>query len=351
VADLVTRFRRQAASCRDYGSPLTGALLEGAADDIEAGGVMADLMTSQVADPPGSVPSLRFAGALHRLVLQGRAPDLARHYPSVGGTASVEQVWPAAHAAVHGQLDQLRSLVTRPVQTNEVGRSAVLYGGLLALGGPIRLLEVGASAGLNLLCDRFAYEVGDQVLGDPASPVRLVQPWALASYPPRGVVEGIPMTQGVEVVERLGCDPAPVDITTDEGRLTLRCYVWGDQVERHRRLEAAFRLAERVPVRVERAGALDFLQREVGPHDGVTTVVWHSVVMQYVDPAERQAVDDLLAERGAQATEQAPLVRLSLEPDEATFRVHLQRWPGGERHHVADAHGHGPPVRWRMMKA
>jgi hypothetical protein len=348
VSDLVRRFRRQAASCRDYGSQLTGALLEGAADDLEAGGVLAELMAPHAHDRGGSVPSLRFAGALHRLVLHGRVPRLARHYPSVGGSAPVEGVWPAAEAVVREHLDELRSLVTRPVQTNEVGRSAVLYGGLLALGGPVRLLEIGASGGLNLLCDRFAYEVGDQVLGDPTSPVRL----PLASSPSGDVVEQLVRTQGVEVVERLGCDPAPVDLTTEEGRLTLRCYVWGDHVERHKRLSAALEVAERVPVRVERAGALAFLQRELRPRAGVTTVVWHSVVMQYVDPAERAAVDALLDERGATATELAPLARLSLEPDSGgpDFRVHLQRWPGGERRHLADANGHGPPVRWRMME-
>jgi hypothetical protein len=108
-------------------------------------------------------------------------------------------------------------------------------------------------------------------------------------------------------------------------------------------------------VTVERAGALDFLRRELVPTPGMTTLVWHSVVMQYVDPDERRQVEALLEERGAEATEQAPLARLSLEPVKVgggsyDFQVHLQRWPGGRRQHVADAHGHGPPVRWRMME-
>jgi len=302
-------------------------------------------MAPHAADASGSVPSLRFAGALHRLVLQGRLPALAAHFPSVGGVAPVESAWPAAEAAVRENLDELRPLVRRAVQTNEVGRSAVLYGGLLALGGPVRLLEVGASAGLNLRCDRFAYDLGDRVLGDPRSPVRLVRPWA---SPP-------PHLREVEVVERKGCDLVPVDPATEGGRLTLRSYVWGDHAERHARLLAALDVARTQPVAVERAGALEFLARELWPVPAVTTVVWHSVVMQYVDPEERRRVEDLLAERGARATEAAPLVRLSLEPVQVggasyVFQVHLQRWPGGERRHVADAHGHGPPVRWRMME-
>ena len=338
VRDLPTRFRDQAAGCRSYGSPLTGALLEGAAQDIESGGTTADLMQPHAVDPGGSVPALRFAGSLHRLVLEGRAPELAEHYASVGGTADVEDVWPAAEAVVREHLDALRPLVRRTVQTNEVGRAAVLVGVLQLVDGPVRLLEVGASAGLNLRCDRYAYEVGDRVLGDPASPVRLVQPW-----------EGTgPAYRELDVVERRGCDPNPLDPTTDEGRLTLTSYVWGDQVARHARLRGALDVAQRVPVQVERAGAHEFLSRELAGPQGVTTVVGHSVVWQYVDPAERAAVDALLDEAGAEAGPR--LVRASMEPerdgDVDLFRVRVQRWPGGERRAVADCHGHGPPVRW-----
>jgi hypothetical protein len=76
--------------------------------------------------------------------------------------------------------------------------------------------------------------------------------------------------------------------------------------------------------------------------------VWHSVVWQYVDPAERDATDRLLREVGARAT--APLVRVSMEPEQVgtswEFRVHATTWPSGRRVHLADALGHGPPVRW-----
>jgi hypothetical protein len=331
VSDLVSRTRDQARLCRDYGSHLTGALLEGAADDLAAGGVVADLMAPHERDPSGSVAPLRFAGSLHRLVLEGKAEELALHYPSVGGTAPVEQVWPAAERACREHLAELQDLVRRPVQTNEVGRSSVLLGILRLVPGPVRLLEVGASAGLNLRWDRFAYEVGDEVLGDPSSLVRLVQPW-----------QGCwPTSAQAEVVSRKGCDANPLDPTTDEGRLTLASYVWGDHVERLARLRGALDVAARVPATVERAGALEFLTRELTTD--VTTLVWHSVVWQYVDPAERAAVEALLA--------QAPpsVVQAGMEPervgDDWVFRVHLQRG-GCPRVHVADAHGHGLPVRW-----
>jgi hypothetical protein len=340
VSELVKRFRRQAEQCALNGSPLTGALLLGAADDYARGGVTRELLRPYADEPSGSVLSLRFAGSLHRLVLERRAPELALHYPSVGGTAPVDDVWPAAERTVHEHLDALRELITRPVQTNEVGRAAALYGALLLIGGPVRLLEIGSSAGLNLRCDRFAYEVGEQVLGDTSSPVRLRDPW-------RGTLP----VGAVDIVGRKGCDPNPVDPSTTDGRLTLTSYVWADQTERLERLRAALQVAEQVPAQVEQAGALDFLTRELTPLPGVTTVVWHSVVWQYVHPDERDAVDRLLTECGRAATDDAALARVSLEPERVgggdfTFRVHVRRWPGGDRVHVADALGHGPPVRW-----
>ena len=313
------------------------ALLTGAADDFTAGGITRDLLGPHAHDPSGSVPPLRFAGALHRLVLERKAPELALHYPSVGGTAPVEQVWPAAERALHEHLAELRELVTRPVQTNEVGRSAVLYGGLLQIPGPIRLLELGSSAGLNLRCDAFAHDG----FGPQDSPVRLDGAW-------HGV---LPTGSAPQIVSRRGCDPSPIDPLTTDGRLTLTSYVWADQVERLERLRGALAVAERIPTVVERLGAFAFLDRELANlPSGVTTVVWHSVVWQYVDPAERRAVDALLERVGARATEAAPLVRLSLEPEKVdgavVFRVRGRRWPGVGSVHLAEALGHGPPVRW-----
>lgn len=345
MRSLQVRLTAQAVQCRLAGSPLTGALLEGAAADLGAGGVVADLLAAHADEPSGSVPSLRLAGSLHRLVLERKAPELALHYPSVGGTASVEGVWPAAERACREHRDELRELLRRPVQTNEVGRSAALYGALALLGhAPVRLLELGASAGLNLRCDAFSYDVADGVvLGDPSSPVRLHRPWE-GSPPP---YDGFGT-----VMSRRGCDPAPLDPATPEGRLTLTSYVWADQLPRLERLRGALQVAARVPAVVERAGALDFLTGELAVlPEGITTVVWHSVVWQYVDPGERIAVDALLDRVGEQASATGPLVRVSLEPERVggsdyTFRLYVQRWPTGQRVHVADALGHGPPVRW-----
>lgn len=346
MTTLAGRFRAQAEQCGLHGSPLTEELLSGAADDLDAGGPVADLLEPLATDPPGTVPSLRFAGALHRLVLERRAPALALHYPSVGGTAPLRDLWQTARLTVHEQLAALRGLVARPVQTNEVGRSAALYGGLLHIaaetGLPVRLLEVGASAGLNLLVDHFAYRIGDVVLGDPASPVVMDQPW-----------QGPHPVGSVRVVDRRGCDLAPVDPLTTDGRLTLTSYVWADQLGRLERLRGALQVAARLPVQVEKSTAATFLANELAvPRPGVATVVWHSVVRQYLAPDERDRVDGVLAAAGARADDRAPLHRLTMEPERVghgsfDFHLELTSWPGGGSRILADCQGHGPPVRWR----
>ena len=344
VLPLVDRLREQADACRRMGSPLTADLLLGAADDLGARGAVADLLGPLEDDPPGSVPALRFTGALHRLVLERRAPGLAVHYPSVGGTPG--DVWPAARAVVQEHLDELRDLVRRPVQTNEVGRSSALLGGLLhvsaATGLPVRLLEVGASGGLNLSVDRFRHEVADGVvLGDPSSPVVLRAPW-------QGRLPDV--SGALRLVQRLGCDPDPLDPSSTQDRLTLTSYVWPDQVDRFERLRGALQVAAAVPERVERLGGGAFLERELQPRDGVATVVWHSVVWQYVPPDERSRITRAIEAAGQRAGSAAPVAHLWLEPehvDHGGFVLRLRTWPGGEQRLLADAQGHGPPVVWR----
>jgi len=154
-------------------------------------------------------------------------------------------------------------------------------------------------------------------------------------------------------VERLGCDPSPLDPASSADRLTLTSYVWADQVDRFERLRAALQVAAAQPVPVERLPAASFLERELAaPQPGVVTVVWHSVVRQYLDAQERARVTAVLDAAGGRATRQAPLAHLALEPERVgagsyDFRVVLQTWPGVGTRRLADCEGHGPPFAWR----
>ncbi|MDQ6875146.1 MAG: DUF2332 domain-containing protein [Actinomycetota bacterium] len=345
---LVERFLDQAEHCLP-GSPLYHLLLTRAAEDLAAGGVVARVLAGHEVDPDGSVPALRLMGAVHRLVLDGRAAELSEYYPSAGGTRPPAQAWPAFRRLLEDRTATVRELLERPVQTNEVGRSAALYGALMVLtaraGRPIRLLEVGASGGLNLRVDHFGYQVGADVLGDPASEVRLARPWEGRPPAPAGARP--------RIVQRRGCDPAPLDPLTAEGRLTLTSYVWADWRERLDRLRAAIEVAGRVPARVDRAHADRWLSAALRvPTPGLATVVWHSLVWQYVEPAERARARAVVLAAARRATEDAPLAHIALEPRRQPgpswrFEVWLTMWPALPHGVLLGvAPGHGVPTTW-----
>jgi hypothetical protein len=90
------------------------------------------------------------------------------------------------------------------------------------------------------------------------------------------------------IEERHGCDTSPIDPSTDEGALTLQSYVWPDQMERFRRLTAAIDVARRVSAPVDHANAADWIEAALaGGVSGVATVVYHSIVWQYLSNADR----------------------------------------------------------------
>ncbi|MGZ3140613.1 DUF2332 domain-containing protein [Lentzea chajnantorensis] len=353
---LAELFAAAAHGCRDR-SPLTQRLLTDAAEDLRRGGVTARVMAGAERDREGSVPGLRFAGAVHRLVLEGRAPALAKHYPSVGGRPDLPRLWEDALPALDEHADLLRRRVgATVVQTNEPGRSAPLYGGLLVAAQEaasaagrhvpfcVRLLEVGASGGLNLRPHHVGYRLPDRVLGDPGSTLVLDPEWT--GRPPAD------LGHRLRVVGRAGCDLDPVDVSTEDGRLHLSSFVWADQPLRWNRLRAALDLAAADPVRVDRSAGPEWLARQLARAErDVLTVVWHSVVWQYVSPADRAMGRAVLADAAARATPTAPLALLVFEPRreiDYRFALMLKLWPAGISLCLGVGEGHGIPFTWNV---
>ena len=348
-------LRAQGRACAALGSPMYADLLARLADDCAAGGPTARVLRDHQDVPGPTAVALRLLGSVHRLVLERRAGALALSWPSVGGTWEPGTGAAAVLALLEERPDEVRARLDRPPQTNEVGRACALLGGLLhlpdALRLPVRLVELGASAGLNLLADRFVVTegpgpdgAGGRVLqGDPASGVRLEGAWAGRELRP---------WPGLEVVERLGCDPHPVDPTTTEGRLALTAYVWPDQVHRLERLRGALAVAADHPVDVRRSTAAELVDA-LELREGCTTVVWHSVMWQYLDAAEQDHVVRRLEELGRAAGPHDPLVHLALEPRRRgagtphDFWVVLRTWPGpAEEVVIGRSVAHGMPTTW-----
>lgn len=212
---------------------------------------------------------------------------------------------PSTVADLRALLEERRAdiaeiMATRRTQTNEVGRCAVLLPALPP--GPLALAEVGASAGLCLLLDRFFYDYGASRIGPPSSPVRIR--CALNS------AVALPMS-APEVVWRRGLDIAPIDVCDDEAvRWVLAC-VWADHAHRRQRLEAAIALARRDPPSVMRGDLVDDLRGLLAeaPSDA-RLVVFHSAVLAYVSRERRKVFEDVLAD----ASRTREIVRVSNEP-------------------------------------
>ena len=349
TGSLLDAVQRQAASCAHIGSPLYARLLAGIAADVEAGGISAEVLDGVSERPVHDAVPLRYLATAHRLALVGAAPDLAARYPSCGGAWDGSDPTPAFLAVVAAHRAAFDDGVLRNVQTNEVGRAAVLAAGFSLVsrrtGLPLRTDEIGASAGLLSHWDRFRYDTGSAQLGPTDAEVRF--------GPDRFVPPGPTLDPNVVVLERRCADVAPVDVTTDDGRVRMLSFVWPDQLERFARLDAAIAVARAHPLVVEAADAGEWLTDRLagGTPVGAATVVFHSIVWQYLPAATREGVRRALATAGAQASPDRPLVWMRMEPatrEHADLR--LTTWSGGDpvEELIAEVGYHGADVRWLL---
>ncbi len=336
-------FRHQAEACAELGSPFTARLCTLAAERLAAGTPVADRVLGWPGDPSSRADALplRLAGALHGLVLEGADPGLAAAYPPQ--EADDDALWSAVAAALRAHAAFILARLDGPPQTNETMRSAALAPGFLTVaartGLPLVTSELGASAGLNMVWDRFAYRFGTALRGASDSPVIIAPDWT--GPPPPDVVP--------HVRERAGCDRAPSRLDDEADRLRLLSFVWPDQPERMTRLRAATTLASAEPVTVDRADAADWLDERLATRrPGAAHVVYHSIFWQYLDAPRQARISNLLNAAGARATMDAPLAWLRLEGDGAApgAAISLTLWPGGDTRSLGRADFHGRWILW-----
>lgn len=338
---LLDHFHEQAAFCAAYGSPFTAHLVEAMARDLADGGPTADLVGGWPGPPRADAVALRLAGALHAAALSGRDPALTAAYPG-GGACDADATWRAARAFLARERAWVADFLRFAPQTNETGRSIALLAGFLHLAArfpdhPLDMLEIGASAGLNLCWDRFSYRTDSWSWGEPGR-VRIETDWK--GPPP-------PIEVRPQVRSRAACDANPLDVRDPDERLRLRSYVWADQADRLARFDAAVAIALAENVRVERADAGEWLESRLPRRaDDALTVVYHSVFFQYPPRETRRRIRAAI-ERAGEASH-APLAWLRLEPeavlggprDSVRFLLDAITWPGGERRTLAVTDGH-----------
>jgi hypothetical protein len=345
---LIRALEIQAEVCAGFGSAFSAGILRKAATEAKAGGPVgalfapwADVGTRELfAD---AVP-MRLLGALHDLALSGTAPGLAAAYPGDDRTGDVEQAWLEIERLIDLEAIGLAAFMNHEPQTNEVRRSCCLLPGFLTIAGetelPLRCLELGASAGLNQLWDRYRYEFGAAGAWGPDSTVILDTEWRGATAP---------LDTKVSVIERGACDRKPVDIEDPIARRRLEAYIWADQRERLARLAAAIDVCRAAKVRVEAADAVAWVRRMGGPRQDVATVIFHSVFFQYLPASSQGALVEAISALGAKAQDNAPLAWLRMEPPPdnlAAMELRLTMWPSGEERILANVHPHGAWVEW-----
>ncbi len=343
---LETAFKLQAGACRWLDSPFYGGLMDACLEDVRSGGVIAGLLDDWSGDPLRGFLPLRLFGAVHRLVLGGDAPELAGFYPTTGGDGDAAAAWPVFRRVVESHAEAIRPVLERFPQTNEVRRCAGLLGGFLEIvatthGLPLRLREIGCSAGLNLQWSRFAYALGEHRWGDAESPVRIEAEW-------RGPAARFETAPPV-IESRAGCDIAPRSIADDEAVRALESYVWGDQPERLEQLRGAIEIARADPPRVDHARADAWLADELAAcATGAATVLYHSSVWIYVPVDEQQRIRGLVEDAGRRADADRPLAWLRHEDSgpAGQIEIRLQTWPGGEERVLGRGHPHGRRVEW-----
>ncbi|HEY9091038.1 DUF2332 domain-containing protein [Parasphingorhabdus sp.] len=342
-------FANQIEYCRSNGAPITGRIVEAIIGAVDNSSELGRRVLGWDGDPLADALPLRVAGGFHALHMAGQHDRLSAIYNGDENAAAdaeqiIAQIIASDEAALLPWLDS-------PPQTNEAGRSSSYIAGLLWLtscGLPPRfeLLEIGSSAGLNLMIDRYHYDLGGVSVGPEDARLSFKPEW-----------QGLPPPDQPFTIESIcGCDIAPVDLTDPKQADRLTAYIWPEHIVRFERMKTAIALVNEKPPCLEARGAGDWMAKQLAKPQkvGETRVLMHSIVWQYIPEEEQDRITQLMEEAGGKATPDRPLAWLSLEANRATYRHKLtvRHWPGsGQPVKLGEAHAHGAWVKWSGVKA
>lgn len=353
---VATAFANQVAYCRSSGATVTAricAALGAVIADSKVGGVFAQRLRNWAGAPLADALPLRAAGGLHALHLAGVEPRLAPIYAGDDGDGVDDKALVAAVLADHAQ--SLLPWLDGPPQTNEAGRSANFIAAMLWLtdqGLPPRFscFEIGSSAGINLMLARYHYRLGGVEVGPKPGAMDFAPEWQGASPP----------NHGFEILDALGCDVAPVDLTDPAQAMRLRAYIWPEHKVRFARMDSAIAAASEQPPKITHMAAADFVEQQLAQPRaaGTTRLLFHSIVWQYLPASEQARITTAMAAAGASARADAPLAWAAVEANRDTHAHELvvRHWPNaagdaadwaaGAPVTLATAHPHGAVISW-----
>jgi hypothetical protein len=302
--------------------------------------------------PRGQVPTYLFFGAIHQLLLRGVEHPLRRYFPSIAGASALPagEAGPALLVFCRQYRRQLAEVIsTRLVQTNDVQRSLALRVGLSLIGcrvrEPVHVVEVGASAGLNLRFDRYGYRVSGRQFGDQHSAVQVVA----EQVGPKAVpdLDRIPPIATIR-----GVDLNPLDVTDPDACSWLEALVWPENDRQRRLLDAAIELVRTDPPAVVAGDAVDVLPRLSGElPTGQPRVTFQIATRMHVPAERRETFDDATASLGDTGPLWAVWVDHLPDPDPRPNPVRqggalFLRTPAGEQTMLAVVDGH---LNWIEM--
>jgi hypothetical protein len=285
------RFRYFAGKIYPGQSPLYTNLALRVAEDPEL------LRLAASAQDKVALPNLFFA-AVHLLLLKGEHHQLAAFYPSLNNSSRhYDYIYPYFRSFVLEHSEEIREIMmTHSVQTNEVGRCAVLVPAfeLVAAqtkGQPLTMIEIGSSAGLTLLWDHYFYQYRDGLeCGDPGSPVKIKCCLRGETRPP--IPGHLP-----KVASRTGIDLSPIDLNNAENVQWLHSLVWPDNQKRARQLEHAIRLVKQVLPRIVTGNALDLLPSLIDKvPESAPLCIYHSFTLTLASREPREKLHSILAD-------------------------------------------------------
>lgn len=339
IHPLHAAFHAQAKACEGLESPFMARLCTLLADRLDPDGPLGARLFGWPGDlgPMAASVPLRLCGALHALALQGRA-GLAAVYPPHMATG--DALWSAVAAALETEVAFIDQFLDSAPQTNEVRRSAALIaaGHWLAARAQLPLVqsELGASAGLNTIWDRYALALPGLTLG-PADPVLTLTPAWTGPLPP---------PSRLTVADRAAVDLNPIDLSDPAQRLRLLAYLWADQPHRRTLTDAAIRARPPGP---DKADAVDWLARRLAaPRTGHLHLIFHTIAWQYFPATAQDHGRALIEAAGARAQTNAPLAWLTYEGDGSApgAALTLRLWPGDLTVALGRADFHGRWVDW-----
>lgn len=333
-------FEIQAQYCDAMAAPITARVSRALGKALDENSAIGRTVLGWAGEPVADAIVLRLIGGFHALHRADADAELSRVFSgAVTDAAEAERIL-AGVTARHDAA--LVPWLDGPPQTNEAGRSAGLMTGILHLaerfGPALEVLEIGSSAGMNLLIDRFRFDLGGVGVGPAESPV-LIRPEWRGPPPPAASVD-IRSVRGVDIQPLDATDPAQAD--------RLQSYIWVENDARQARMAACIAMMREAPVALAGGDAADWVEAELAtPQEpGTTRVLMHSVMWQYLPQSGRDRIAAAMAAAGARATAERRLGWVMMEPNRDLHRheVRVQGWDGqGETpmELVALTHAHG----------